>query len=307
VKPRAFVPALGGILLALTFGCSEFEPKGWLVDRTRVVGARIEAVAEPRRASLAPGERATVTWLVLNPAAPPRLSWSFAACLPPSGNYASPRCDGPALASGSGTSDSELVAMDFETPSLAATGDAPELLLLGAFCESGAPTLDPRTFTATCARGNPLLASTRVRLAKEGINYNPGIADDAIRFGDIPLPPAQFSIPVGPCAGAPDAPVVQAGAKDVKVHIRFDDSEREALSEGREGLLLSHLVSSGELERQYSSLDPGEPAPKDLTVEFTAPGRDAVDASGRLVRIFFVLRDDRGGMSFAVRSICIRP
>jgi hypothetical protein len=303
VKSRPSVPALCATL-ALLYSCAELEPKGWLVDRTRVLGAHTEAVAEPARSTLLPGERGAVTWLVVTPEAPPRLSWSFAACLPPAGNYVGPRCDGPVLVSGAGTSDGELVRMDLEAPALAATGDAPDLLVLAAFCANGAVALDPRTFTATCSGGGAaLLATTRVRLAAAGINRNPAIADDAIRLGDIPLPPAKFSISVGPCSGAPDAPAVQAGV-DVNVRVRVDDGAREGIGGGREGLMLSHMVTSGELDRQYSSLAPEDPAPKDISVELTAPGSDA---SGRLVRLFFVLRDDRGAMSFAVRSVCVRP
>lgn len=294
-------------LLAVS-ACDEYEPKGWLIDRTRVLGARTEALAEPSRASLSPGERARVTWLVVNPEATLRLSWSFAACLPPAGNYASPRCEGLTLASGAGTSEGELVTMEFEAPPLAATGDAPGLLVLGAFCTNGAPMLDPRTFSATCSGGGAaLLGSTRVLLAKGGINLNPTIPHDAIRFRESPLPPARISGPVGPCSGAPEAPVVQAGTGGANVSFRFDDEAREGVPDGREALVLSHLVTSGELDRQYSSLEPDQPAPKEIAVELTPPGPGSVDASGRLLRIFFVLRDDRGGMGFGVRSICVRP
>lgn len=308
MKARTSMAALCAALLAVVCACSDYEPKGWLLDRTRILGAHTEAVAERSRASLLPGERATVTWLVVNPDAPPRLSWSFAVCLVPAGNFASPRCDSPPLAAGVGSSDGELVAMDFATPPLVATGDAQGLLLLGAFCANGAAALDPRAFTATCAGGGEaLLGSTRLRLANAGINHNPRIADDAIRFGDVPLPPAKFSVPAGPCAGAPDAPVVQAGAPGVNVHFRFDDAAREVVPDGHEGLVLSHFVTSGEIDRQFSSLDPAQSAPQDADIELTAPGRETVDASGRLVRLFFVLRDDRGAMSFAVRSVCVRP
>lgn len=306
MRPRDAFGLAFGLALGLAGGCSDYDPKGWLVDRTRVIGARTEAASDPGRASLEPGENATVTWLIVSPGRTPRLSFSFAACIPPDGNYATSRCDGPVLTSGTGTSDGELVAMPFATPPTESTGDAPELLLLAAFCEGETPVLDPRSFTATCAGGSaPLLAATRLRLAKAGPNRSPSIADDAIRLGDATLPPAAFSVPAGPCEGAPDAPVVQAGAKDLKLHVRLDDRERELGPEGREGLLLSHLVTDGELERQYSSIEPAEPAPKDVTIELTVPS--TVDGGGRLLRFFFVLRDDRGAMGFAARAICVRP
>ena len=303
MKPRALLPAL----LALSYSCSEVEPKGWLVDRMRVLGARTEALADPTRASLDPGERGTVTWLVVTPDAPPRLSWSFAACHPPEGYYANPRCTGPVLASGAGTSDGELVRMDLEMPGLAATGEVPELLVLGAFCTHGTVALDAFTFNATCSGGGEaLLATTRVRLGTSGINRNPMIADDAIRLDDIPLPPAKFGVSVGPCTGGPDSPFVQAGA-GTKILVRLDEAAREPAEEGREGLTLTHVVTSGELGRQYSSIEPDMAAPAQVAVELTASGPRPGEAPARLTRLFFVLRDSRGAMSFAVRSICVRP
>jgi hypothetical protein len=63
--------------------------------------------------------------------------------------------------------------MDIDAPPASAVGDAKELLMLAAFCADGAPSLDPRSFTATCGAKAPLLASTTLHL--DGPNANPAI------------------------------------------------------------------------------------------------------------------------------------
>jgi len=150
--------------------CDDSIHRGWLVDRTRVLGARTFAVADPDRASLDPGEAGRVEWLVAAPEGTPALAWSFVACVAPEGNFPEPKCETAVLASGSGAATGEIIAMDLDVPPAAALGNATELLVLAAFCAAGAPALDARAFAATCASGEPLLASMIVRLASAGPN-----------------------------------------------------------------------------------------------------------------------------------------
>jgi hypothetical protein len=193
--------------------------------------------------------------------APKQVGWAFAACPAPPGNYASIRCEGELVASASGTAnDTELVAM--ETGAL-----PPKTLVLAAFCADGPATLAPRDFTATCASGaEALLASVETGIQD---NRAPAIADDAITIASG-------------CGG----PFV----------VRLDDSMRDP----GESLLLAHFVSSGELDRTYSTLEASEGAPKTVEVPWTAP------ADARDVKVYFVLRDGRGGTAFATRTICKR-
>jgi hypothetical protein len=191
--------------------------------------------------------------------APNRIGWAYAACPAPQGNYASIRCEADLLGAASGTAnDTELVTM--ETGVL-----PPKTLILGAFCADGAATLEPHAFTATCASGaEPLLASVETSVAAD--NRLPTLPDDAIVL------PA--------CAGP--------------FGVRLEDAMREP----GESLLLAHFVSSGELDRTYSTLEADEAAPKSIEVPWTPPS-DARD-----VKVYFVLRDGRGGTAFATRTIC---
>lgn len=242
------------MFIALGAGaCGDSPGHAWLVDRPRVLGARVQG-----------GE---VTWLVVAPAAPSRFAWSFAACAAPAGNYAAPRCAGAIASAGSGTSSGDEAKMP--------VGALPEPgLVLAAFCEGDAPpALDPHAFEAICPSGAPaLLASVKSPVPGNAV---PTLAEDAARA------------PEG-CV-APDAP-------DQALAFRFEDAQREPGEE----LLLGMFVTGGELDRTYEVLEATEPAPKTVSVPWKPP------ASEGDVRVFFVLRDGRGGTSFVARTVCVR-
>lgn len=313
---RARVPSpmpLALLALASTIasaaGCDDNINKGWLIDKTRVLGAQVSAESEPTRASLSAGERATVTWLVASPGAPPKLAWAYALCAPPEGNYASPRCEGPALGSGSGEGDAELVPMDLVVPPAEAITNVPVLMMLTAFCPNGGTTtLDPQAFTATCsAGGGAILASTLIDVTALETNHNPVIADDAVSItGGAKLLPASSGVAGSPCTPSNELIGVPADTKpDVIYQFRAQDREDFPASPDKvEALQLSAFTTSGEFDRQYAALDPTEGLPKDATIEWDIGG---APAEGRLVRFYFVLRDNRGGMGFAMREACVRP
>lgn len=281
-------------------GCDDSLQEGWLIDRTRVLGARVEAVDEPERASLAAGESGRILWLVAGPEDTSRLAWAFAACLPPEGNFSDPACETSVLAAGSGSASAELVAMDITVPPAEELDAADELLVLAAFCSDGAPELDARTFTATCASGEPLLASLLLRLASAGANANP--PPPSVRLGRSALPADDVAASVAPCDPESGAPEIDAGGAKLDLVYEFDDAAREA----GESMLLSTFVTSGKLDRQYSALDPDEDTPKEVDVSWTPPGEDAAGDSGVAVRFYVVLRDGRGGTSLARFSVCVR-
>jgi hypothetical protein len=293
-----------GVLLGF-IACDDGPGKSWLVERTRILGARVSAENEPARASIAPGETARVDWLVAFPGAPPPLAWSFAACVAREGTFATPRCDGVVLASGSGrTIGPEQPRMSVTLAGGGVIGEATrELLVIAAFCEDTAALLDARTFTATCPGGSePLLGTATVRLTAAGPNKNPEIAPDAIRLDGVVLPDAVISPSGAPCTPAPDRPIAAAGGGERHLAFRFRGDEREA----GEVLALSHVVTAGELDRQRSSLEPEDSTPRDVTLPWTPPPIDQVGEGGRLVELFFVLRDGRGGTALARRTICVR-
>ena len=66
--------------MLLAVGCSNDLPVASALERTRVLGARVEVAADPGRAEVTPGEAASVAWLIAGPSAPATLDWAFALC-----------------------------------------------------------------------------------------------------------------------------------------------------------------------------------------------------------------------------------
>lgn len=287
-------------VFAFTAACDDPPGRAWLVERPRVLAARVSAISEPVRASIAPAEEMRITWLVVGPNAPPRAAWAAAVCAAPAGRVADPRCEGVTAPNATGTADgSGEVVMNLAAPPATALGDAEELLVVASFCEGGAPALDPARFEASCAGGGEaILASVRVRLAGAGRNQNPDIAHDAVRFDDGIVSPPSARGAGGPCTPGLDAPLARAGSGHAFV-FRLRGDQREP----NETMLLTSVVTAGELDRAFSSIEPAEAVPKDLAIPWTAPA-DVADG-GRLVEAFFVLRDGRGGSAFARRTICV--
>jgi len=243
VRPRLVA------FLALV-ACGGAEPKGWLADRPRVLGVRVE-----------PGQ---LSWLLTVP----RAGWSLATCAPPEGRQPSPACPNGVAARVEGTSDDYVVT----TPVLAGG----EALVLAAFCEEGTPALDPTRFTATCGRGEALLASVVVK--PDATNANP--------------PPPAPLLDGAPAREGPCAWTIAPSGRHV---VRTTFVEREP----GETLIASHVVTGGTLEHQYAAVEPDAPLPAIADLEWTAPASGDVD-------LFVVLRDGRGGASFVRRRLCLR-
>lgn len=302
---RALVSSAAALVAMVVSGCDDSIHQGWLVDRPRVLGARVEALDDPARASLAPGERGRVTWLLAVPEGLPSFDWAFAACVPPDGYFAAPRCDGEVLTAGVERVSGELATMELEVPAADALGGAEELLVLAAFCRDGEVELAPATFTASCASGEPLLASVLVKVGSGAVNRNP--EPPALRLGERILVSDEegergASVAAGaPCDEAPDAARVRAGDPELELVHVFDGAQREP----EESLLLSTVVTGGELDRLYSGFEPEERAPKEVRVSWTPPGPERVGSAGRIERLYAVLRDGRGGANFGRFAVCV--
>jgi hypothetical protein len=127
------------------------------------------------------------------------------------------------------------------------------------------------------------------------------------------------------CTADPNILQVRAGSEKHEVRVRFDPSDREPyqfeiaengvqkVRDGRESVLLSHAISTrgGELERHFSQIN-GDRSDADAEIRFDyeppEPSDDPdarIPPGGRLVRFYFTLRDERGGVDFATRELCL--
>lgn len=142
-----------------------------------------------------------------------------------------------------------------------------------------------------------------------------------------PREPSQ-ALPWQGCAEDPSLPKVRVGSGDHELRIRLDGSDREpyqyeierngtpTIRDAREALLVSSALSTegGELSRYFSELREDRPdAEAELSLTYTPPparGKKAgepVAQNGRLVRFYFTLRDQRGGVDFTTRELCLLP
>ena len=309
-----FLAAALLLLLASSIaGCGPTFDSPSLIESTRVVGARVEVAGAPRRASPAPGERATVTWLMAAPGAMPALGWAFALCAP--GAPGGLSCESAPLALVQGTENPPRVTVD--VPSADALGGAQSLILYGRICVGGAPVFDPRRGEPACAggaEGTTASVAIGVQTAGADANHNP-VAEHGLTLDGQPWPAvaAGAESASDPCLTGPR---VLAGTEDHLIAAGTGDDDRERYTAlfgdppmptaFRESLQLSYFTTGGKFNSPYSFVEgdtpPGE-APV-ATVKWTSP--KAKDLTGdTAVSFLFVVRDSRGGMDWTARAVCV--
>lgn len=281
------------LLLAATACTSSLDP-ATLIARDRVLGAKVTVDTDPSRAWPAPGEAATITWLTASPGDAPDFSWTLAAC-PAATTTGLPICDGDVFAHSQANGPVPALAM-----TVPADMEARSIVVLGAICASGSPVIDPQTFEASCDDGSHAdLVSQHVFLAHDGAtNHHPDLAG------------APFVLD-GAAWEAGDCPEIAAGTEDIVLGAELAAAARETFTfEGapwREELQLSPFANAGELDQRYAYIEADDERPSSLVaVEWTAPGADEVPAEGLRVTFHFVIRDMRGGVDAATRTLCVR-
>lgn len=285
----------------------EFDPPS-LISSTRVVGARISVDGDPERATPAPGESATVTWLVTAPGPTPPLDWAFALCAPAPGGLG---CAGAPLATSEGNTNPPSVRLTL--PQADVLGSNTRLALYGRICAGGTPTVDPQTSLPGCTNGAP---GTSVSFAfplqgAQSSNRNP-VADRGLTFDGQPWPP----LPAGadPCMVGPR---VKAGMEELPLTFATAGSDREAYSTligdppaptaAREPLQISNFATSGEFKSPYAFVEGDDPNESAVaSAAWSAPPAAEITADTPVV-FTFVVRDGRGGMDWTTRAACVTP
>jgi len=304
--------AIAAMLLAV--GCSTDLPVASSLERTRVLGARVEVAADPGRAEVTPGEAASVSWLIAGPSAPATLDWAFALCTTGGADCA----DAPQpIAAGSGAP----VVVPFTTPDAAALGTDLLPLMLGVVCADGTVGVNPNAPLPTCtgpgASGTPVRFTVPVAPDGATPNRHPGFTNDVIELEGAAWDPATATAATGDaCDATTGLPVVTAtavGAEVVKQHIRIvsDGDDRETFTpEGAaaaqlEELQISNFTTAGKFESSYAAIFATDTRPDaDVTVKWEPPKAATVGAAGQIVTFHFVVRDLRGGLDWTSRALC---
>jgi len=302
-------------LLGLSFssGCGpEFDPAS-RIERTRVLGARIEVEGAPDRATPKPGETAHITWLVAAPDTTPPLGWTFVLCAPGTAMGSAGCLDMPA-ARFDGTATPPRVSIP--VPSSAGLGGPASVVMYGEICAGAGsmPAFDPQTGLATCTaggRGTTVSLVFPLQLGDEA-NHNP-VADRAFTLDGVAWP-----APSGAAPCAAEGPRVTAGSRAHVIAGTTDGSDRERYTAlvgdpptpvpAREQLQISQFTTAGELKSQFSFVEAtDEGATTTVQVVWDAPEAAEVPAGGLAVTFTFVVRDERGGADWTTRSLCVTP
>ena len=298
VRSAAARAALGCALLAPT-ACDEPLSAVEAIDKTRVVGARVEVNGEPSRAAPLAGENVVVRFFVLSPDPAPALAYELEACMASDSASDLTTCAGEPLATAA-----RLVPVN-EPPSITFVAPAPargdeRLAVLGAVCSSGIGL--PAEGATSCDDGSGVLRTTLDFSMDDGSHPNTNPALASVTFDSEEL--AAATALSTECAELPGF----AGGIKHRLTIAVEPSSRDALRREteldptRESLLFSYFVTRGDVDHAWSALDANDAA--DTTgVIWTAPEVSAPS----LARFAVVVRDGRGGSDFAERRICILP
>lgn len=212
----------------------------------------------------------------------------------------------------------------------------PTTFTLSVFLDRGLPgdqnrnpsfACDPSTPDSPCfvgvkKDGEPMMGGALVLVSPK-----PKQADALRTVTPWPAPADPTSLPEQGCASVPDLLQVHAGDDAYIIRVRFDPSDREtymqevsfngvpSLREQRESLdLTSALTIKGGKLGEFESLLLGTEldANGQISVSYTPPKQSTdplanIPQNGRLVRFYFTLRDQRGGVDYTQRALCLVP
>lgn len=85
-----------------------------------------------------------------------------------------------------------------------------------------------------------------------------------------------------------------------RVELALAADDREA----SETLFVSHAATAGRFDRQLTVIEP-ESADLSASIDWKAPGSGA--DTNRIARLYFVVRDLRGGVDWTARTLCVVP
>jgi hypothetical protein len=306
--------AAGALLIG---GCEEPKlPKSWRITYARVLGVRAEVVGDEARATPEPGERVRVRVLVVGDRPIERINYALVACPATPARGELPSCASEPFvvdrgALGASQSLVRELVLELDVPEEDGLEGAERVLIGGTICTDGdAEPVEGGEGRCEGSSAQPVTFAAHITLALDDsdINRNPVIAHDAIRFDDeVWSPHAALDLPSDEDAGADveasDAGPARSAAADGDPHeieISLEASGREINEEGPEELMLSHYVTAGVLERRFSVLEREQDGSEPFLVKFHMPRRD--DPPARVI-VAFVLRDQRGGVGYALREL----
>jgi hypothetical protein len=285
----------------LSVGCDDPLSSVELIDKTRVVAARVEVAGDPTRAAPLPGESVEVRMIVLAPEPEPALAFAMRSCVATESRWDDARCSSDTLAtsfSAEPVVGAPLLAFDAPAD---ATGNE-RLAVFASVCPAGESL--PSEDAGRCSDGGEALSATIDFAMDDGANPNSNPAFSAVLLDGAALPPE--SATSTDCVALTTVP---RGSKHT-LRVELGELSRDPLpvetgaDTTRESLLVSYLIDQGDLDHAFSSI-PSVQAVAAGSAVWTAPG--SVGEVPRLARFVIVARDGRGGSDIVERRVCVAP
>jgi hypothetical protein len=309
---HARAPLALALLSLATIGCDGIDlPKSWAVAYPRVLALRSEVVGDETRATPQAGEALRARVLIAGREPIERLSYTLFACPGVSASGELPTCGAEPFAEQRGVLGQEgdapfadELTVELQLPDGGALDGVEQILIAGSACVDGDPR-DPADPRADECRGSAETAMTwvaNVSLARRerDYNFNPELPDDAIALDGDVWPSAVADDDGGTLS-------VIADGEPHEIAVSLADSNRESFEGEPEALLLSHFTTAGPLQRRFNVLEASDPDDQPLVVEWRSPRAAAHDDPPTSARLFFVLRDQRGGVAFTTRRVELEP
>jgi hypothetical protein len=280
--------SLSFLLLLVGTGCEDPLKHAQLLEEARVIGVRVVSATDD--ASLTPGESATVEVLLAGPSGPLDARLAFEFCEAKNSDRGVPYCAREGFARG--VVETLTVPLAVELPADVPAGA--RLAFLGAACETGEPALGPVPLDWRCSEGaEPLRFSFDAHARTPSFSHeNPDLSALVLEIGDAEIP---LDDPRSAPSCSEGVPVVAARAVH-RVTWRVGTLGRDRDEDGAESLQLSHFATTGLFERSLSFID--EVEEPTVRLEWEAPGVDVP------AKLYLVVRDGRGGVSWVSASVC---
>jgi hypothetical protein len=273
--------------LSLLAACEEPLKQAQLLEEPRVLGVRVATGDD--RSSLLPGEPALLQVLVAGPDGAVGGRMAYRWCEAAASVRGVPYCAAAPFAEDS----VDLDGAPFEASLPATLEPDVRLALLGAVCLTGEPELGDDATGSRCSDATaPLDFSFDARAGGDDFeNMNPELSALQVLVDGVPVP--LDAVDASPTCDAA-APSVDTGATS-DIVFELGDGARD---DDAESLQLSHFATAGEYARTFSFVERGKALR--AGVEWQAPAAETP------VKHYVVVRDGRGGLSWATFSLCVR-
>lgn len=291
MKRRNF-GALALLLWTTTSACGDPMKFAQELEEERSLGVRVTNAAG--EATVAAGDSGQIELLFGGPEGSEPLTVAYQLCPAADSARGVPFCvDDPWI---EGDVDFDGAPIDFTVPE-SDEGDT-RLALLAVACASGQPELADDPLDWSCSDGSdPIrLSFDAWTRGDEHKDLNPDLSEAFIAVDDerlvleAPTDPATCDEGVLHVAAEKTHEFLFVLGEDAREQVEFEGEEKELLQ-------LSTFATAGLFDRQFTILE-AEEEPR-TRVEWEAP-----DKSGP-VKIFLVVRDGRGGVTWITTSVCV--